>query len=175
MAVLQRIRELFISQQETPAVIIPAPETTFKIQTLKIEHLEEVLKLNQRCFKKGESYPSYTLSYLLTEPNTLSYCIATVNDEIVGFIFVAVQDGTGHITTIGVAPEYRRRGLARQLLVFAEDKLQIRGVNTICLEVRVNNESAQGLYRELNYSVMQRLAKYYSNGEDGFLMVKPLT
>jgi [ribosomal protein S18]-alanine N-acetyltransferase len=174
MAVLQRIREFFILPQENSEVIIPAPPSTYRIQTLTINHLKEVWKLNQRCFKNGENYPRYTLSYLLTESNTLSYSIISANNEMVGFIFITVQDGTGHITTIGVAPEHRRRGLARQMLKVAEDKLRLRGIATICLEVRVSNSSAQSLYRELDYAVMQRLVKYYSNGEDGFLMVKPL-
>jgi ribosomal-protein-alanine N-acetyltransferase len=175
MAVLQRIREFFVPPQEADCEeIIPAPESVYEIRTLTIDHLKEVWKLNQRCFKNGENYPRYTLSYLLTEPNTLSYCTVSASMEIVGFIFVTVQEGTGHITTIGVAPEHRRRGLARKMLLFAESALQNRRINTICLEVRVSNISAQNLYRELNYSIMQRLASYYSNGEDGFLMVKPL-
>jgi ribosomal protein S18 acetylase RimI-like enzyme len=42
------------------------------------------------------------------------------------------------------------------------------------LEVRVGNIAAQNLYREFNYTIAQRLLQYYNNGEDGFLMVKPL-
>jgi [ribosomal protein S18]-alanine N-acetyltransferase len=174
MAVLQRIREFFIFPQDESEVIIPAPATTYEIRTLTVNHLKEVWKLNQRCFKNGENYPRYTLSYLLTEPNTLSYSIVSAKEQIVGFVFITVQDGTGHITTIGVAPEHRRRGLARKMLIFAEDAMRKRGISTLCLEVRVSNITAQNLYRELDYAVMQRLIKYYTNGEDGFLMVKPL-
>jgi ribosomal-protein-alanine N-acetyltransferase len=112
---------------------------------------------------------------LLSEPNTLSYRIVTAADETVAFIFITVtKDSTGHITTIGVAPEHRRRGLARKLLVYAEEALRKRAVNTIFLEVRVDNLSAQTLYRQFGYAVVQRLPKYYNNGEDGFLMVKSL-
>jgi ribosomal-protein-alanine N-acetyltransferase len=42
------------------------------------------------------------------------------------------------------------------------------------LEVRVSNVSAQGLYEQLGYVVVQRMGKYYSNGDDGYLMVKSL-
>ena len=174
MAVLQRIREFFIFPLEDSAEIIPAPATTYEIRTLTINHLKEVWKLNQRCFKNGENYPRYTLSYLLTEPNTLSYSIVSAKGQMVGFVFITVQEGTGHITTIGVAPEHRRRGLARRMLIFAEDALRKRDIRTLCLEVRIGNVTAQNLYRELNYAVMQRLTNYYTNGEDGFLMVKPL-
>jgi ribosomal protein S18 acetylase RimI-like enzyme len=40
--------------------------------------------------------------------------------------------------------------------------------------VRATNVPAQKLYLSLGYTVTQRLPKYYSNGGDGLLMVKPL-
>lgn len=176
MAVLQKIREFFVPADLEAEVLVPAPPTAaYEIRPLTDKHLKEVLLLNQRCFKKGDNYTKYTFSFLLSEPNTLSYRIVTQNEKIVGFIFITVtKDGTGHITTIGVAPEHRRRGLAQKLLAHAEEALKKRDINTIFLEVRVDNLPAQNLYRQFDYAVVQRLPKYYNNGEDGFLMVKSL-
>jgi len=176
MAVLQKIREFFISLPVEPETIIPAPETSYEIRLLTDKHLKEVWKLNQRCFKNGENYPRHTISYLLSEPNTLSYRAVTPLEELAGFVFVTLaQDGAAHITTIGVAPEHRRRGLARKMLAHSEKALRKRAVNTIFLEVRAGNVSAQNLYTKLDFSIVQTLSKYYSNGEDGYLMVKSLT
>jgi len=111
----------------------------------------------------------------LNEPATLSYRIVTPSEQIVAFVFVMTgTDGTGHITTIGVAPEHRRRGLANKLLLHTEEALRKRNINTVMLEVRVSNLPAQNLYREFGYATVQRLIDYYNNGEDGFLMVKSL-
>jgi len=176
MAVFQKIREYFIPPAGfEPQIIVPALQTAYKIRLLTEKHLKEVLKLNLRCFKAGENYTKYTFSYLLSEPNCLSYRIITPNNQMVGFIFIMTdEDGSGHITTIGVAPEHRRRGLANKLLRQAEEALEKRNINTLMLEVRVSNFAAQNLYRHLGYVIVQRLLKYYNNGEDGFLMVKPL-
>lgn len=175
MAVFQRIREFFIPAAFEPETIIPAPLTTYAIRPLTDRNLKEVLKLNLRCFAAGENYTKYTFSYLLSEPNTLSYRAVTPNGNMVGFVFIMVnENGVGHITTIGVAPEHRRRGLAVRLLGHVENALQNRQVSMMSLEVRVGNLPAQTLYRSLGYSVVQRLKGYYSNGEDGFLMVKSL-
>ena len=175
MAVLQIIRNLFLpTEYVEPEIIVPAPPTVYDLHPLTEKHLKEVMCLNLRCFKKGENYNKHTFSYLLNEPATLSYRIATPTDRIVGFIFVMTGDGTGHITTIGIAPEHRRRGLAEKLLLHTEDALLKRGITTITLEVRVSNIAAQSLYRGLNYTIVQRLNHYYNNGEDGFLMVKSL-
>jgi ribosomal-protein-alanine N-acetyltransferase len=95
--------------------------------------------------------------------------------DMAAFAFVLLNsDGTAHLTTIGVAPEHRRRGLASRLLDHLDEVLRVKGVSTIVLELRVSNFAARNLYIESGYSVINRLNKYYSDGEDGFLMVKSL-
>lgn len=176
MAVLQTIRNFFVPLEPVePETIVPAPLTDYSIHPLTDKNLSEVLRLNVRCFRNGENYTKHTFNYLLNEPRTLSYRTITPAGEMVGFVFVLVnEDGSAHLTTIGVAPEHRRRKIARQLLIHIEEALRARGVSTIVLEVRVSNVAAQTVYRDAGYSVVQRLAKYYSNGEDCFLMIKSL-
>ena len=176
MAVFQTIRNFFVPPAVCePEIIVPAPPTVYEIRPLTEKHLTEVLKLNLRCFKAGENYTKFTFSYLLTEPHVLSYRIVTPSDQMVGFLFVMTNDeAAGHITTIGIAPEHRRRGLANKLLQHTEAALRKRNIKTVMLEVRVSNLPAQTLYREFGYIIVQRLKSYYNNGEDGFLMVKSL-
>ena len=176
MAVLQTIRNFFVPLGSVePETVVPAPPTEYAIRPLTEKNLSEVLRLNVRCFRNGENYTKHTFHYLLSEPRTLSYRTVTPSGEMVGFVFVLVnQDGSAHLTTIGVAPEHRRRSIAKRLLLHVERGLRERGVLTIVLEVRVSNTSAQSLYRDVGYNVVQRLAKYYSNGEDCYLMVRSL-
>ena len=99
----------------------------------------------------------------------------TAANQMAGFVCVLVgEDGAAHITTIGVAPEHRRRGLAEQLLSHLEHSLKAKKVGAIVLEVRISNTAAQNLYRLSGFSVVQRISNYYNNGEDGFLMMKSL-
>lgn len=176
MAVLQTIRN-FLGSQETlePEIIVPAPPTTYAVRALTKDHLQEVLRLNLRCFKNGENYTKHTFSYLFNTPNTLSYRAVTPNNDTVGFVFVMLnQNGSGHLTTIGVAPEHRRRGIAEMLLGEVDTALRNREITTVVLEVRVSNTPAQLLYRQYGYTVVQRIENYYVNGEACFLMMKPL-
>ena len=176
MAVLESIRNFFIpvnwAEEEN---VTPAPITTYKILPLTLDDISDVLRLNLRCFRNGDNYTKYTFEYLLNEPRTLSYRVVTEAGEIVGFAFVMVKDhNAAHLTTIGVAPEHRRRRIAGSLLAHIERALRAREVNTIMLEVRVSNAAAHDLYRRWGYSVVQRIEKYYNNGEDCFLMMKSL-
>lgn len=174
MAVLQKLRSIWRGDEE-PKIIVPAPQTTYEVVPLTVKHLDEVCRLNRRCFPLGDSYTKNTFTFLLTEPNGLAYCAMTAEGTMAGFLVTMLNlDGAGHITTLGTAPEHRRRGLAQMMLARAEAELTKRNVHMIRLEVRVSNTPAQKLYKDLGYAAVQRLSQYYVNGDDGFLMVKSL-
>src|SRR5438552_3830095 len=122
MAVLETIRNFFVPAiWAEPEVIVPAPSTTYTIRPLTLANLAEVLRLNIRCFRKGDNYTKHTFDYLLNDPKTLSYRVVTPADDMVGFVFVMVnENNAAHLTTIGVAPEHRRRGMARMLINHVE-------------------------------------------------------
>lgn len=176
MAVLETIKSLFVPPvSATEEKIVPARLTEYSIKPLTSAHLKEVVRLNLRCFTTGDSYNKHTLSYLLNESRTLSYRTVTTEGELVAFAFVMVNvNGAAHLTTIGVAPEHRRRRVADKMLGHIENMLRQKNVGTVMLEVRVGNFAAQQLYRRAGYHVVQRIASYYNNGEDCYLMMKSL-
>ena len=185
MAVLKKIRSRWWSQSgETPepvveydsaAVSSPMVDVRYDVRPLTITQLDECWRLDQRCFVDGEAYSRDTFEYLLTAPESVSYRAVTQGGSMVGFIIGLVEpDHTGHVTTVGVAPEHRRRRIARRLMEKAEDGFRRRNVRIVRLEVRSINTGAQQLYSKLGYTVTQRLPRYYSNGGDGLLMIKSL-
>jgi ribosomal protein S18 acetylase RimI-like enzyme len=186
MAVLKKIRSrLFPQGAESAGAPEPggseSGETAaseawhYDIRPLTVSQLDECWRLDQRCFVDGEAYSRETFEYLLTSPDSVSYRAVTNDGVMVGFIVGIVEpDATGHVTTLGVAPEHRRRGIANRMLLKVEDGFRRRRVTISRLEVRSINTGAQDLYRKLGYSVTQRLPRYYSNGGDGLLMVKAL-
>lgn len=185
MAVLKKIRSRWWSQTEgeasggtegyEPRVASSLLEVRYEVRPLTIAQLDECWRLDQRCFVDGEAYSRETFEYLLTAPESVSYRAVTPNGMMVGFIVGLVEpDRTGHITTIGVAPEHRRRGIAQRMMAKAEDGFRRRNVRVVRLEVRSVNAGAQQLYRNLGYLVTQRLPRYYSNGGDGLLMIKSM-
>ncbi|MBX3290636.1 MAG: ribosomal protein S18-alanine N-acetyltransferase [Acidobacteria bacterium] len=176
MAVFQTIKQMLLPVRPVRAeAVIPAPETRYAIQPLTSKSVRELVRLNARCFLNGENYTKATFAYLLNDPETISYQMLTEAGEMVGFIFaIRNTNGTAHLTTIGIAPEHRRRGLASRLLEHLEGRLAEKGLSIVALEVRVSNTTAQALYQMAGYACVQRLDSYYHNGEDGFLMTKSL-
>ena len=176
MAVFETIRNFFTPLPTAEGdVVVPAAPTTYSVRPLTMNELDEVMRLNLRCFRNGENYTKHTFSFLLNEPETISYRAVTSEGDMAGFAFVMKNaNGAAHLTTIGVAPEHRRRGVASILLERVETALRSKGIDTIVLEVRVGNTSAQELYRTCGYHTVQRISTYYNNGEDCFLMMKSL-
>jgi ribosomal protein S18 acetylase RimI-like enzyme len=155
--------------------LVPPLNAHYDLRPLTIAQLDECWRLDQRCFVDGEAYSRDTFEYLLTAPESVSYRVVTEGGGMAGFVIGLLEpDHTGHITTIGIAPEHRRRRLASYLMDRIEFGFRQRDVRIVRLEVRAANASAQKLYLSLGYSVTQRLPKYYSNGGDGLLMVKPI-
>lgn len=181
MAVLKKIRSRWWSPPSEEFPVEPermAPAAVgirYDIRALTISHLDECWRLDQRCFVDGEAYSRETFEYLLTAPESISFRAATPNGLMAGFVIGLIEpDHTGHITTVGVAPEHRRRHLAKRLMADVEKGFRQRHVRLVRLEVRSLNIPAQKLYQRLGYAVTQRLPKYYSNGGDGLLMLKSL-
>ncbi len=145
------------------------------LRSLTLADLNEVWQLDLRCFLDGEAYERETFRYLLSNPQTIARQIRAELGEMLAFAIAVVDEtGGGHLTTLAVAPEYRRRGLARMLMHEVERSFVARGICSVRLEVRVSNQTAQQLYEQIGYVVMQRMNKYYSNGDDGYMMIKVL-
>lgn len=183
MAVLKKIRTRWWTQpappdsypraQQEPALV--SVGTRYDVRPLTISQLDECWHLDQRCFVDGEAYSRETFEYLLTAPESVSYRAVTSGGVMVGFVIGLVEpDHTGHVTTVGVAPEHRRRHLGKRLMLQVEEGFRRRNVRLVRLEVRSLNTAAQMVYENLGYAVTQRLPKYYSNGGDGLLMLKSL-
>jgi ribosomal protein S18 acetylase RimI-like enzyme len=118
-----------------PMQVINYKSKVFKgsLRQLLLSDLNELWQLDMRCFVDGEAYERETFRYLLSNPDAIARQIRSEYDEMSAFaIGVIEQDGVGHITTVGVAPEYRRRGLARLILrAIGSSNLERCGAETV--------------------------------------------
>lgn len=90
---------------------------------------------------------------------------------IIGFAGMWIIFEEAHVTTIGVSPDYRGRGLGEMLFMDLVEEAQRRNATWLTLEVRVTNMTAQNLYRKYGFSIQGRRPRYYSdNNEDAFIM-----
>jgi [ribosomal protein S18]-alanine N-acetyltransferase len=81
------------------------------------------------------------------------------------------EPGDASVQTIGVAPELRRAGLGRVLLRTLLAEAMARDSRAVFLEVRVDNEPAQALYRDHGFEPVGVRRRYYQpEGVDALVM-----
>jgi N-terminal acetyltransferase B complex catalytic subunit len=75
----------------------------------------------------------------------------------------------GHVTAVTVAPEFRRIGMAEQLMQHLERvSTDIYNGYFVDLFVRVSNELAINMYKKFGYTVYREVLGYYSGQENAY-------
>jgi ribosomal-protein-alanine N-acetyltransferase len=133
--------------------------------------LNPLRELERACFPL-DAWPLWDLIGVLTLPNVVRLR-AMVDGKFVGFVAGDIRptERLAWIATIGVMPEYQRRGVGTALLLAAEARL---GVPRVRLCVRVTNLNAIQLYEHHGYKRISTWPNYYGNGEDALVMEKYL-
>jgi len=77
-----------------------------------------------------------------------------------------------YIQTIEVHPDWRRRGVAAELLRRAEDTARAAGATAIWLHVDVENSAALRLYENRGYARRGREEHFYARQRPAFVYAK---
>lgn len=96
--------------------------------------------------------------------------VARFDAKIAGFAIMQFGQDTAHLVLFAVAPEFRRRGVARALFAWLERAALYAGVRVITLEVRRSAAPARGLYRALGFEPVEVKVRYYQGREDALRM-----
>ncbi len=78
------------------------------------------------------------------------YLVAWVGSEPVGHLHLALTDPP-ELQDVHIAPDHRRRGVARTLISVAEEEAWARGFSRLRVRVSIGNEPAQALYRSCGF------------------------
>lgn len=75
--------------------------------------------------------------------------LGRTQDRAAGAAFVGIHAGTAMLHALAVLPEFRRKGLARNIMAEAVRWAAGEGAETLALVVRRKNEAANALYRAI--------------------------
>lgn len=145
-------------------------ENIVSIAKLTPNDIDGVIKIEQSAY--GDHHWSRE-SFLSEISNELAnyYALHTPNGELAGYAGCWHILEEAHITTIAVAPEYRRKKFAEALLKRIIDDCYRAKIKYITLEVRVSNEPAINLYTKYGFSSFGTRKGYYQdNNEDALIM-----
>ncbi|MEO8369222.1 MAG: ribosomal protein S18-alanine N-acetyltransferase [Candidatus Solibacter sp.] len=97
------------------------------------------------------------------------FLVAEDANQVVGFvIWRAVAADEGEILNLAVAPEFRRRGVARELLEFVFRTFK----GDLFLEVRESNAAARYFYKSLCFQEISYRKRYYDLPPETAIVMK---
>lgn len=136
--------------------------------------LSEVTSDNMKLLSdiRGKLDEKKTDAQLLTEADSYATSaekkafLVQAENEVAGFVQIVLRDeelpkgctevvdvsGLAHLARIGVLEDYRGRGLAKRLLVAAEEYVSANGKRGMWLDYLAENEAAAALYMSSGYN-----------------------
>jgi ribosomal protein S18 acetylase RimI-like enzyme len=104
----------------------------------------------------GADRPTAAQRHVLTAGDDVAFGMARRSGRLAGVVRGAVVGDLLHISRLAVAPEFRRRGLARAVLAATAAWASDRGARRYALQVTGGNHGAIALYRDLGGSEHHR-------------------
>lgn len=142
----------------------------FRIRKMTLDDLNQVVEIDRASFSLP--WPERSFRFELTDNPAARCWVSEAEDgRVIAMLVLWLIVDEAHIATIATAPEYRRRGIAEQLMVYALKSAMDEGAKSAFLEVRESNMAAQAMYRKYGFVETGRRPHYYKdNDEDALLM-----
>jgi len=128
---------------------------------IKLARKEDIERIQELGFMLNSNFShTYNIDQYLENNNY----IILVNKDINVNAFMIVYKNMDYyeIEAIVVDEEYRKKGIASNLLKYFIDKIAQKN-DTILLEVAANNKNAITLYEKFQFEIIGRRKKYYKN------------
>lgn len=102
------------------------------------------------------------------------YCVVCeINNLVVAHGIMSFGVRECHILNVCVHPQFQRKGIATQLICYLLETSRWKGADIAFLEVRISNEGACNLYKQLGFSEIGVRKNYYpaSSGREDALIL----
>ena len=136
---------------------------------MALADLPQVMELEEELFAP-DTWTAAMYRDELAQTDTRHYLVADDEGLVVGYAGLIAYADEAHVATIGVTVARQAEGIGALLLdaLLAEAD---RRSPVVLLEVRADNESAQGLYRRRGFAEIGRRRGYYQpSGTDAVVM-----
>lgn len=132
-------------------------------------HIPQVAQLETICFSSPWSENS--LREELENPLSL-WLVAQEGEQLLGYVGSQTVLGETDMMNIAVHPDFRRRKVAKTLILALVEQLKAQGSHSLTLEVRQSNEIAQSLYLGLGFQQVGKRPNYYRNPKEAAIILR---
>lgn len=151
-----------------------------QIRPGRVKDLESICDIERKSFPT--SWPKSSFEHLLLCESNI-FMVATKEEEVVGYAIATVEknfsfkrifEKKGHLLKIAVDEGMRRQGIGSSLLRGVIENLKDRGIDSIKLEARVQNDEARRFYKRQGFEEEELMKNYYPDGADAVSMEKEI-
>ena len=106
-----------------------------------------------------------------TSKNTV---VARDNGILLGFGIMTYQNDEANLDLLAVKRNFRRRGIARDIVEWLIAVAMQAGIHSVYVQVRESNLGAVKFYRNLSFQKIDELGGYYQGKEAGIILCRTL-
>ena len=141
-----------------------------EIRLMEKADIPQLAELEKLCFSDPWSVSAF--EYELNNPLSL-WLVAAEGDTVAGYVGSQTVIDESDMMNIAVRPDFRRQGIAENLIESLIIMLNTRQSKSLTLEVRVSNTPAIRLYEKMGFIQVGRRPGYYRNPrEDAYILRK---
>ena len=133
-------------------------------------HVAGVAAIETECFGPA-AWSERSVASELSNQLAL-WLVAVDGDAVAGYIGSQTVCDETDMMNVAVHPDYRRQGIAEELVTALIRALKEKGSHCLTLEVRDSNASARALYEKLGFSEIGRRKNYYRNPKEDALILR---
>lgn len=135
------------------------PHPLLAIRSAHLDDLATLLELDQVVFGPTWRKPRGTFREALGR--AVSFSVGQIGEQIVAYEWCDRFNTHAHLTRLATHPDYRRQGIAGQLLAHTIQFLLDRQIKTISLNTQTNNLTSQRLYQRFGFKSTHQIIDVY--------------
>ncbi len=136
---------------------IPSPPGKKEIRPLEAGDKKKIIQLDREIFPAMNIEPSELDSWLENEEAII--LVAPKEEGIRGFVVLEIYGDTREycfVRSLAVAPEFRRKGLGKELFLAGLNRARERNVRKSMLWVEYDNKPARNMYEKLGFKLDEK-------------------
>ena len=140
-----------------------------RIAHMTAEHVPQVAALEKVCF--SDPWSENSVASELENPLSC-WLVALDGGTVAGYAGSQTVLDETDMMNVAVHPDFRRKGVARGLILALIGELKQRGSHCLTLEVRASNAPARTLYESLGFAHVGTRRNYYQNPKENALILR---
>jgi ribosomal-protein-alanine N-acetyltransferase len=150
---------------------------TLNLRPYTLGDLDAMVALDDVCFAAPFRFSRASMRSF-AEAKNACVVVAASGEELAGFCILHVERSrrrtVGYVVTLDVAPQYRRQGLATELMQAVERLALADECSAMLLHVYVENAAALSFYERLGFATLHTAESLYGDGLDALAMHRSL-